>query len=862
MGEVYRAHDARLGRDVAIKILPTAFAADADRVARFEREARVLASLNHPNIATIHGVEESASIRAIVLELVEGETVADRIARGRLPLVEALAIAGQIAEALDAAHERGIVHRDLKPSNIKITPDGRVKVLDFGLVKLAERVEAGRADDVNEAITTPAGTQLGMVVGTAPYMSPEQARGLPVDKRTDIWAFGCVLYEMLTGRVAFSRPTLSDTLAAILERQPDLTAMPASVPRPVVLLLHRCLEKDPRQRLRDIGDARAIWEADGHEESVPQQWWTMRRLASWVGTAMLAGAIGAALAWPRDSIDPVPRRLSILPPAGTTFTARDITGHPQFALSPDSTTLAFVAERPGETPELWVRLLASAAARPLPGTENATGPFWSPDSRSLAFFAQGKLKTVSVDGGAARELADVSVDVTSGTWNADSVILFGGATASGLSRVSADGGAPVPETTLDARRGESGHRWPSFLPDGRRYLFFVRSTMPVQSGIYLGMLGSTDKRMLVETTANGAYVDPGQVLFERSGTLTRQRFNLSSGQLVGEPLSVGDQILGLRGPSYLPISSARDGTLAYWTGPPTPTRLEWFDRTGRSLGTIAASARADAPVMSPDGRRLAFTERPNNNQTNLITIDLADGATSRVAFSTLGPGMARFSIWSPDSQHIVFSTNDAGGPRILQKAVSGAGSEAVILEGSAQWAVFPDDWSRDGRWLLYSVTAPGGWDTWALDVAAGRARAFLDGARNEVQARISPDGRYLAYASDESGAWNIYVRPFPEGAGKWLVSTEGGIEPLWRSDGRELFYVDAAGRLVAAPVTIGETFQHQAGRPLFPARIPDTLAPFRRGYAVSPDGQQFLLNVVQPDSDPSAITVVLDERWD
>jgi serine/threonine protein kinase/Tol biopolymer transport system component len=868
MGEVYQARDTRLGRDVAIKILPQIFTADPDRLARFEREARVLASLNHPNIGAIYGLEEADGVRALVLELVEGETLVERIRRpeglrlpgdgsGRpssLPIKDALAIARQIAEALDAAHEKGIVHRDLKPANIKITPDGRVKVLDFGLAKAAAG-ESGTPDLTHSPTVTVAGTRDGVILGTAAYMSPEQARGYAVDKRADIWAFGCVLYEMLTGGAVFRGETISDTIAMILERAPDWSALPAATPSSVRHLLRRCLDKDPKQRLRDIGDARIELSESGtaRQDSPPA---SSKRRVGWLVAAavagLIAGAIGAANLG--EPVSPRPRRLSILAPAGTTFTPRDITGHPQFAISPDGESLAFVAAQRGERPLLWVRSLESAAARPLAGTEEATGPFWGPDSRNLAFFARSKLKRVSVDGTPPRDLADIAVDVTGGTWNAEDVILFG---TDALYRVSANGGVPVLESTLDD--GEVGHRWPQFLPDGRRYVYYVRSTKPGRSGIYIGSVGSNASQQIVESGANGVYADPGRVLFDNNGALSAQRIDPSSAAPTGDPVAVGDQILGLRGPAYLPLSIGADGTLAYWNGRAVPTELAWFNRTGGMIGRIETTVRSDAPALSPDGTKLIFTQRQNNNENTLFTVDLSSGVGARLALAG-PPGIARFSIWSPDARNVLFGQMDADGPKLVQKAASGAGAEIPLRGPSTHYAIFPEDWSRDGRWIVYSVIGKTAWDTWALDTTTEQAMPILDAPANQLQARLSPDGRWMAYASDESGMWNVYVQPFPDGPGRWQVSQDGGSQPLWRADGKELFYIDADGRLVAVPVAAGPTFEQGRSQVLFETRVPALLAPFRIGYAVSPDGQRFLLNNIRSDAEPVAITVVLNWR--
>ena len=606
MGEVYRARDTRLGRDVAIKVLPPAFANDADRLARFEREARMLASLDHPHIGTIHGVEESdpstssgQRVKALVLALVEGETLAERIARGPIPIAEALEYARQIADGLEAAHEKGIVHRDLKPGNIKITPTGVVKVLDFGLAKALGPSEAGHdAPDLTRSPMMTSGvTQEGLILGTAAYMSPEQARGLKVDKRADVWAFGCVLYEMVTKRVAFEGETVSDTIAAILGQDVDWNALPSSAPQSVRRLLHRCLAKDVTRRLRDIGDAKL----DLAEASEPVPSEANRRRSSWVGRvgwipafgavlgALAIGSLASALYFRRAPVDTPEMRMEIATPGTDDFVA-------DFALSPDGRTLAFVAA-PDGTQQIWLRPLAADSARPLTGTEGALRLFWSPDSRSIGFVTNGQLKRIDVAGGPAVVLTSVR-GYNGGTWSTSGEILFAQVLGP-LSRIPARGGEAVAVTRVDPPR-ITAHWDPVFLPDGRHFLFMGWGT-PDQKGVYIGSLGSTDTHRLFGVNSTAVFAPPNLVLYARQGALVAQRLDMTTWQPIGEPLPVADAVCARC------VAASATGLVAYRTTGPA-RQLVWVDRASRQTGTMGApdTFRRQDFRPSPDGRSLAF----------------------------------------------------------------------------------------------------------------------------------------------------------------------------------------------------------------------------------------------------------------
>jgi eukaryotic-like serine/threonine-protein kinase len=867
MGEVYRARDTKLDRDVAIKVIPASFAADPDRLARFEREARVLASLNHPNIAHVHGFEHAdlstgsgqAVVYALVMELVEGEDLSLRISRGPIPFHDALRIAQQIADALDAAHDKGIVHRDLKPANVMITPDGDAKVLDFGLAK--PLVDGAGPDSLTHSPTAiGVGTREGILLGTAAYMSPEQARGRVVDKRTDVWAFGCVLFEMLSGRSAFGRETLSDTIASIIEGQPDWSALPKTTPPSVKRLIEHCLQKDLKRRLRDIGDARV----DLDEKSVAESEAAGPPAArSWLGAVVAAGAVlvagvaigGAWFALGSPATDVRPVRLSVVAPPGASFTWRDISEHLQFALSPEGDRLAMVAAAPGERQKIWIRAFATGAAQPLAGTDGANGVFWAPDGRSLGFQAEGKLKTVSLDGAPPRSLADLAFDVSHGAWGPDGTILFSNGTGGSLMGVSAAGGLVRQVTTLDPSRRETAHRWPQFLPDGR-FIFFISSAMPEASGVYLGTLQSGRPTLVLSSVVNAVYAEPGYLLFEQNGVVTRQRFDLAAGVLTGTPEPLGDSIQAVRGPSYLPLSAAHNGTIALWNAPLTPSDLVWVDRSGRTIRTLAGATRYDSPTLSPDGSKVMVTQRSNLNDNEVWLMNAADGASSsRMTFTR---GIARFGTWGPSSSEVTYSMATPDGPQIFRKPASGAGEEVRIPGIGRHYAVFPDDWSADGRRLVYVAVSEGAFDVWLLDVQKQMAEPLLQSPANEVQPRLSPNGRWLAYASDETGTWEVYARGIGETQGKWQISQGGGTQPVWRDDGRELFYVDLSGVLKAVGIAGDQTLQTSAPQPLFQTTLPNALAPFRTAYAASADGTRFLITALRPNLQNAAITIVLN----
>ena len=863
MGQVYRATDTTLGRPVAIKILPDAFAADPDRLARFEREAKTLASLNHPHIAAIYGFEKSGGTHVLVMELVDGEDLSQRIMRGAIPLDEALPIAKQIADALEAAHEQGIVHRDLKPANIKVRSDGTVKVLDFGLAKAMD-VESGTSGrsggfENSPTITTPAMTEAGMILGTAAYMAPEQARGKTVDKRADIWAFGAVLYEMLTGRRAFPGEDVTDTLAAVVRAEPDWSLIPREVSPSLLVFLRRSLQKDPKQRVGDIHDVRLALEG-AFETTAPQGATPAPSPSGGTPLAWMAFA-AAVLAAAALAIPAVRYLRETSPPETRTEINTPVTDTPtSFALSPDGRQIVFEASGEGGS-RLWLRSLATTTAQPLAGTEGATYPFWAPDGRSIGFFAGNALKRLDLGGGAPQTLAPVTVG-RGGTWNADGVIVFAPSALSSLMRVPATGGAVAAVTTLGPQ--QVGHVAPHFLPDGRRFLFYTRGT-PDMAGICLGALDGSAPTRLTAADSAGVHLPSRWLLWVRAGTLVAQRLDVAKAALTGEPVTLADGVADDRF-NRSAVSVAATGLVAYRTGTASHGQLAWFDRSGTARGTVGDpdANNLQDPRVSPDGRRVVVSRRVQVN-TDLW---LLDGArTSRLTFDAASH---QFPVWSPDGARIVFMSNRTGKFDLYQKLTSGAAVEERLV-ASDQTKV-STSWSADGRFLLYQSTDPQtNSDLWVVPMTGDRTPSvILKTPFVERWGAFSPDGRWVAYQSDESGRNEVYVRPFvPPGAagtvagaaeGQWQVSTAGGVFPVWRPDGKELYYLNPAGAMMAAPITVtGATFAPSAPVVLFPTRIVGGGVDAQQGrqYDVAPDGR-FLINTVL-DSAAAAITLV--QNW-
>jgi eukaryotic-like serine/threonine-protein kinase len=865
MGEVYRAHDTKLARDVAIKVLPANFVNDPERLSRFQREARMLAALNHANIATIYGLEQSGGVTCLVMELVPGDTLAERVKAGPLGIEEALKIAVQIAEALEAAHEKSIIHRDLKPANVKVTPEGKVKVLDFGLAK-AFAGDAPNEDIGNSPTLSRAATMQGVVLGTAAYMSPEQARGKSVDKRTDIWAFGCVLYELIAGTQAFDGEDITEILAAVVKSEPDWNRLPESTPLSIRMLLRRCLRKDKTLRLRDAGDARIeIHEAlttPGPAEPVTAQRQSplgnIRAAWSIAAIAIFVVALGwGAFAYLRRAPEGArPVRFFVSPPeagrlAMTALTASGATVSP-LAVSPDGSRIAIVAMRADGKSQLWVRPLDTLVAQSLAGTEGAFQPFWSPDSRFIGFFADGKLKKIDVSGGPPITLCDAP-DPRAGTWNRDGVIVFAPTPSSALQRVSAAGGVPTAATTL--AQDEAVHMRPFFLPDGQHFLYRP-STGPGGGPAYVGSLNSFERKFVLNADSSNVVYSQGYLLFLRESTLMAQPFDAQRLVLTGDAFPIAESVRdsGTINPSGI-FSVSENGVLVYQTGAAMAgDQLLWFDRTGKQTGELGDPALYSDLELSPDGKRASISIADQAGKGRDIWFyDVARGLRSRFTF---GPEAAVTSIWSPDGSRIVFNANRKGHFNLYQKSSSGAGAEEVLLEDNFE--KYPTSWSPDGRFILYRTSSPQTRaELFVLPLSGDRKPVpFLNTKFDEGFGQFSPDGRWVAYRSNESGRNEVYVAPFPGPGGKWQISTAGGDRPRWRRDGSEIFYLAPDNKLMAAAVNDkGANFEVGAVKPLFEARF---VTGGRNQYAVSADGQRFLINTVPEQAASAPITVVLN----
>ena len=861
MGEVYKAKDTRLDRTVAIKILPSA---DPDLKARFEQEAKAIAGLQHQHICTLYDVGHEGGTDYLVLEYLEGETLAERLARGPLKLEEALTAAIAVANALDKAHRAGIVHRDLKPGNIMVTKGG-VKLLDFGLAKL--RPSALAVSGVSIAATAPNPiTSEGMILGTLQYMAPEQVEGRETDARTDIFAFGCVLYEMLTARRAFDGTTPASLIAAILEREPTSVATLQLLTPPLAdAILRKCLAKNADDRWQSAADlASALrWAVDGTKASVPAAPETGWRRPSVVGA--LAALAGVALAivlfgWrypPSGTTPPAAVRFEVLPPAGVNLRPTPVASAAQLALSPDGRHLAFIAAAKGGPSQVWVRPLDSVQAQPLAGTEGASFPFWSPDSRVIAFFAAGKLKKVDTRGGPPQTLADAAMG-RGGTWNREDVILFTAQANSPISRISASGGTVTPVTTFAADQAILTHYWPQFLPDGRHFLYYQRSAKAEHQGTYVTTLGSSQSTRVLETGARAVYAS-GHLLFVRDGILFAQAFDDRALRTSGEPVRVADGVGYWAGAfAYTAVTASSSGVLAHGPSVVFTTSLRWHDRAGATIGPPFAARAYGSPRLSPDQTSVmvAITDA-TTAQPDLWLLALARGTTSRV---TSDQSSDLFPVWSPDGS-ILFASLRLGSTSIFQK--SGVSPEEVfsdsVLAGGV--ATYPNDVSQDGGFLIYQQSTSRGYDLGVVPLSGDRKPApFVAGSSNEVQGRFSPNHRWIAYASDESGKFEVYVRPFPaESTRPTTISVAGGMQPEWRRDGKELFYISADGKLTAVPVVTGQaSFTAGTPRALFDVAVPEPTAPYSTDYAVTADGQRFLVNTVIDQPTRPALTVILN----
>ncbi len=828
MGVVYRARDTKLGRDVALKVLPEDIQHDAERLSRFEREARLLASLNHPNVATLHGFEEADGTRFLVMELVEGETLADRIARHPLPIEEALPLFRQIAEGLEAAHDKGIIHRDLKPSNVKLTPEGKVKVLDFGLAKVLTAGSASGPQSESPTVTRSP-SESGVILGTAAYMGPEQARGKALDKRTDIWAFGCCLFEALTGRAAFLGETVSDTIARILEREPAWTALPGRTPRRVRELLASCLTKDPANRLRDIGDARIeIAKALADPEESPRPHTGVPVAAVAIAIVSAAVALWSLTHTPEPEVRRAIR--AILPlPEGEAL-VRDPPG-PSVAISPDGQYVGYVVNE--DSRRIYLRRLESLEARHIEGSEGAHTPFFSPDGEWIGFVKDRTLFRAAVSGGAPLQISDIGEAPRGVDWSGDGLV-FSGGSSTGLFRVPKVGGEPEVLTVLDRGRREKSHRFPQMLPGGDTVLFTLATSTTESwdhASIAVGSIKTGEYKVVLEGGVQARYSPTGHIVYARGGSLYAVNFDLKKLEVTGQPVPVLPEIMTTPEGGEAEFALAANGSLVYAPGlsRTKDRRVVWVDRHGRVEPLIETPRPFTALRLSPDGRYLAFQIAACIESIWLY--EIARGALTRWTseWDNATP------VWAPSGQEIAFTSARASAYNLYSRAVDGRGDAELLA--TSDYTRLPSSWSPDGAVLaFFEYAVETGTDIWLLPISGNRkAEPFLNGRANEEWPAFSPNGRWIAYQSDETGELEIYLRQFPGGAGMRPVSTGGGSYPVWNPNGKELFYRSGDKMMAVAVETDGELV---LGRPtvLFERGYPPGYATF----AVTPDGQRFI----------------------
>ena len=900
MGEVYRARDTKLDRDVALKVLPEAFTSDPDRLARFEREAKLLASLNHPNIGSIYGFEEaepsspqdvaqgfSPAVRALVLELIEGPTLADRIAEGPLPINEVLPIAQQIAEALEAAHEQGVIHRDLKPANIKLRPDGTVKVLDFGLAKAFQPEASGASAGMSPTISlTAAATQMGMVIGTAAYMAPEQAKGKAVDKRADVWAFGCVLFEMLTGRRVFDATDVSEVLALVLVKDADLTSLPTDVPPGVRVLLGRCLVKEPRDRLRDIGEARLTLRETGTAPAAlapssvsvptpaapvvpagPLRLW--QRPVPALLAAILVAAISGLAVWGGTRSEgpaPSPVRFRLAAPSPPGLNLAPQSG--DVAVSPDGHRIAYLTGNGvdvNEPKQLLLRSLSDFTPTTLAEEPGLHSPFFSPDGEWVGYYdlADLELRRVSIRGGSAIPVCDLPAFMRGASWGADDTIIFATAEAeSGLWRVAASGGVPEPLTTPDAAAGEQNHFWPQILPGGEAVLFTVMAFPIEDSHIAALSLSTGEQEVVLRGGSYARYSPTGHLVYAAGDGLRAVRFDAERLEASGSPVSVVDGV-STKASGAASFSLSDNGTLAYVpdaVGTMAARTLVWVDREGREVALAAPPAPYESPRISPDGLYVAVEERRPAN-SDVMVYDLERETPTRLTFDPANDG---WPIWSPDGQRVAFASFRAGAANIFSKSADGTGQTEQLT--TTDNGLVPESWSADGQTLV-AMNAAGvrGADLQSVSLGTeNRVDSLIGGDGSQVYADLSPDGRWVAYISDASGQFEVYVRPFPNvDDGFWQVSRDGGQDPVWARSGRELFFRGLAGEMRVVSVEMDPSFTFGNPEVLFQAPYRLGAAGRARPWDVAPDGDRFLMIKDASSGDGAAAEphIVVVQHW-
>jgi len=863
MGEVYRARDLRLERDVAIKVLPANLSSDLSLRQRLEREAKAVSRLSHPNICTLHDIGHQAGVDFLVMELVEGETLEHKLIKGPLTPQQAVRVAVQIADALAKAHKMGVTHRDLKPSNVMLTKTG-TKLMDFGLAKesgptpLAAALTATMADQVKLTVE-------GTIIGTFQYMAPEQLEGKEADPRTDVFALGEVIYEMVTGKPAFSGNSRASLIAAILTAEPpSIRQLQPVTPTALERVVKKCLAKDPDDRWQSAHDIKTNleWIDEGEDPAASLKHNPWRERAAWMlGMVLLSTLTFFAAGHYRTPSAGEPARFSVYPPEKAVFSGPpNITvSVPQFALSPDGRAMVFIAKASGADPMIWLRSIEQVTARPLAGTERAQLPFWSPASSWVAFFADGKLKKIPVGpGGHVQVLADVE-DPFGGSWGVDDSIIFGKLSSS-IFRVSSGGGIVTAVTKLDSTR--KAHRWPQFLPDGRHFLFHVQGGEPEHRGIYVGSVDGEIQKFLLRAESSSLYAWPGYLLYLDGDTLLGQAFDTARLEIRGEPFTVAEHV-GRSTGFNVGASASGTGMLAYAAAVLQQGRLTWFDRAGNSLSSVGVDGDYTDFRLSPNGQMLAVSlVDPKGWNPDIWLIDLTRGGSSRFTF---GSALNAAPVWSPDGARIVFRTNRNGMTEFYEKSAGAGGNETPALTSETQLAagiespnLVCSDWSPDGRYVIGSVPQQStGDDLWLMPLSGDKKPLkFLGPPSDQMHGNFSPDGHFVAYDSNESGRFQVYVQTFPLSDRKWQVSTDGGYEPRWRADGREIYYLSEDRKLMA--VSVGTAPAFGVPKVLFQTRVPEGVTSRRTHYVPSRDGKRFLINTQTGDLLPNPITVVFN----
>ncbi|MEY2413768.1 MAG: eukaryotic-like serine/threonine-protein kinase [Acidobacteriaceae bacterium] len=856
MGEVYRARDTRLDRTVAIKILPRHLAERTDAKERFDREARSISSLSHPHICHLYDVGAQDGTSYLVMEYLEGETLAERLRKGALPSDKFFKIANEICEGLEKAHRSGVIHRDVKPGNIMLTKSG-AKLMDFGLAKPLSTITP--PSELTATRSDPL-TEKGILVGTVQYMSPEQLEGKELDGRSDIFSFGAVLYEMWTGTRAFEGKTHLSVASAIMEREPaPLTSHARSTPANLNHVIKRCLAKDPDERWQTARDlaSELNWTSQTGTPDAPLAIQTSRKrtgtfqtLLPWLLCGLLVAALVAAMMIHRsaDDIHQASYFLAVLP-----FPVHDM------AISPNGRTVAIVGfSEAKKTNALWLYDVGGREQRSLPDTEGASFPFWSPDGNSLGFFAFGKLKKLEIRGGPVQVICDAPSG-RGGTWNKDGVIVFtpSGQLMDGLYRVSATGGTPTRISLPEASRGENSHRWPVFLPDGKHFLYLAANVSGLvdPDAIYVGALDSKEKKFVTKATGNAEYAMPGFLLFCRDKTLYAQRFDAGKLELSGEAVPLRRDLAYLPRILHAVFSASDEGALLAQGGSGVSlSRLLWRDRKGAEIGELSKPDVYANLTIAPNGKSVALDKTDEDNQNaDVWTYDLQPSSIKRLTFN---PAIDSAPIWSPHGNQLLFASARGGTFQLCLKNADGTGEEKLLnLEAADKADAYPTDWSRDGKHILYQR----GTELWVVEMPGLKTRPLVKGAFTSKNGQFSPDGKWVAYTSNESGKWEIYVTSFPEASGKWQVSTAGGTQPRWRGDGKELFYLAADGKIMATPLMAGSNFN--AGTPvaLFESNARELVATSELvSYDVTKDGQRFLINTQMERAEMQPMMVVLN----